>query len=431
MRTTPPPSPRPPLSLVMLFGACVALTADTARAEVAAAPASPQAPPEECGQRVQQRPEDVKKDATLADLQVVGVTRADTHDKAERARAGLYNTLCVQVNNLAGWMTKNDPGNLVLYVDTYVLRGIHARPVGVGSNFLHFDLERTDDEATQKAWRSILSRPKLIFPEGRVLPITIGHDDPARIDDIPMPLNTVEFKLVDVNRTGFFVFFVCFSVALGLFFWLAAVSDLLRDDGPEPVGVGKRGRPNRRPFSLGRTQMAFWFFIVIACYVFIWMVTSDGNTITNTVLGLIGMSAATALGAVAITNSKSAQTEQRHQDLADERNRLTDQIARLDAIKPRTAIEQRELTGRRDRLKDVEQLLAGASRGFFRDILSDAGGISFHRFQIVAWTVALGFIFLSEVFSFLMMPEFSASLLGLMGISSGTYLGFKFPEKQA
>jgi hypothetical protein len=28
------------------------------------------------------------------------------------------------------------------------------------------------------------------------------------------------------------------------------------------------------------------------------------------------------------------------------------------------------------------------------------------------------------------MPEFSTTLLGLMGISSGTYLGFKLPEKK-
>jgi hypothetical protein len=27
------------------------------------------------------------------------------------------------------------------------------------------------------------------------------------------------------------------------------------------------------------------------------------------------------------------------------------------------------------------------------------------------------------------MPEFDTTLLGLMGISSGTYIGFKFPEK--
>jgi hypothetical protein len=29
----------------------------------------------------------------------------------------------------------------------------------------------------------------------------------------------------------------------------------------------------------------------------------------------------------------------------------------------------------------------------------------------------------------LVMPDFDTTLLGLMGISSGTYIGFKFPEK--
>jgi hypothetical protein len=32
------------------------------------------------------------------------------------------------------------------------------------------------------------------------------------------------------------------------------------------------------------------------------------------------------------------------------------------------------------------------------------------------------------VFSQLAMPDFSATLLGLMGISSGTYIGFKIPD---
>ena len=32
----------------------------------------------------------------------------------------------------------------------------------------------------------------------------------------------------------------------------------------------------------------------------------------------------------------------------------------------------------------------GSKGGFLRDILSDANGISFHRFQILAWTVVLG-----------------------------------------
>jgi hypothetical protein len=46
-----------------------------------------------------------------------------------------------------------------------------------------------------------------------------------------------------------------------------------------------------------------------------------------------------------------------------------------------------------------------------------------------AWTLILGVIFVGSVYHNLEMPQFSATLLGLMGISSGTYLGFKVPEK--
>ncbi|HEY0549914.1 MAG TPA: hypothetical protein VGF13_09950, partial [Verrucomicrobiae bacterium] len=70
-----------------------------------------------------------------------------------------------------------------------------------------------------------------------------------------------------------------------------------------------------------------------------------------------------------------------------------------------------------------------ASRGFLPDILSDCGSYSFHRFQIFAWTIVLAVIFVTSVYNNLKMPEFSATLLGLMGISAGTYIGFKIPEK--
>ena len=60
---------------------------------------------------------------------------------------------------------------------------------------------------------------------------------------------------------------------------------------------------------------------------------------------------------------------------------------------------------------------------------SDGSGYSFHRFQIFAWTIVLGIIFLSSVYNNLTMPEFSTTLLGLMGISAGTYIGFKLPNR--
>jgi hypothetical protein len=71
-----------------------------------------------------------------------------------------------------------------------------------------------------------------------------------------------------------------------------------------------------------------------------------------------------------------------------------------------------------------------ASRGFLNDLLSDHFGISIYRFQLFAWTLVLGVIFCASVYDGLQMPQFSTTLLGLMGLSSGTYLGFKVPESK-
>jgi hypothetical protein len=68
------------------------------------------------------------------------------------------------------------------------------------------------------------------------------------------------------------------------------------------------------------------------------------------------------------------------------------------------------------------------SEGFLTDILSDANGISFHRFQIFAWTIVLSIIFIKEVYEKLAMPTFNTTLMGLLGLSAGTYLGLKIPE---
>ena len=110
--------------------------------------------------------------------------------------------------------------------------------------------------------------------------------------------------------------------------------------------------------------------------------------------------------------------------------RLTDQSNR-DAL-------NRQLTDSRTRLGQIDQQLrtlsamqpATESSGFIRDILTDSTGYSFHRFQIFAWTIILGIIFISSVYNSLSMPDFSTTLLGLMGLSAGTYIGFKFPEQK-
>jgi hypothetical protein len=65
------------------------------------------------------------------------------------------------------------------------------------------------------------------------------------------------------------------------------------------------------------------------------------------------------------------------------------------------------------------------------DLLAKNNQISFHRFQIFVWTLILGIMFAVNVYNELAMPEFSATLLGLLGISAGTYIGFKIPETKA
>src|SRR5205823_10196223 len=70
-------------------------------------------------------------------------------------------------------------------------------------------------------------------------------------------------------------------------------------------------------------------------------------------------------------------------------------------------------------------------RGVLYDLLAENNQISFHRFQIFVWTLILGIIFVVNVYNELAMPEFSATLLGLLGVSAGTYIGFKLPESKA
>src|SRR5207248_11220708 len=68
---------------------------------------------------------------------------------------------------------------------------------------------------------------------------------------------------------------------------------------------GEDGLP---PFSLGRCQMAFWFFLVISAFYFLWLITGRGDTdtINSTVLILIGISAGTALGSAIVSKNEAA-----------------------------------------------------------------------------------------------------------------------------
>jgi hypothetical protein len=183
----------------------------------------------------------------------------------------------------------------------------------------------------------------------------------------------------------------------------------------------------------------------------IWLITSALDTVTGSLLALMGISAGTALSEAMIDSGKQNTKTDQLQSLSAEKQSLEQTIPELQsqaaAVNAKATLLPEDTANRdslnnqlqknRGRLAQVNQEIqlltpaadSGVSKGFIRDILSDASGYSFHRFQIFAWTIVLGIIFISSVYNNLTMPEFSTTLLGLMGISSGTYIGFKFPEK--
>jgi hypothetical protein len=65
-------------------------------------------------------------------------------------------------------------------------------------------------------------------------------------------------------------------------------------------------------------------------------------------------------------------------------------------------------------------------RTVFEDLLTEeAGTYDFQRFQVLAWTLILGTVFVVKVFYDRVMPTFDTNVLLLMGISSGAYITFK------
>ncbi len=345
----------------------------------------------------------------------------------------------VEIDHLAEWAAKSDPSKLVPYLNGRAIRGNYPEEIHANKNHLHFHLRITPEN--KGAWVDLLGEPNGIR---RPVAFSVGLENQAPFDSVFDQSN--ELPLTVISPVYGVVAVVVVLVTLILFVWLARTTNLIREPGPCPV-PGKL-----RPYNLGRTQMAFWFFLIYASYVVIWLITDALDTITPSLLGLMGISAGTALGEALIDSGKVTSRDEQLQSLTGEKQSLEQSIPDLQSqvnnLNSRTNLTpedtanrdslNKQLQDNRARLAQITQQIqtltpsasAGVSKGFLRDILSDSAGYSFHRFQIFAWTIVLGIIFISSVYNNLTMPEFSATLLGLMGISSGTYIGFKFPENK-
>ncbi len=232
---------------------------------------------------------------------------------------------------------------------------------------------------------------------------------------------------------------------LGL--WLAISSNLLRDTSAPLSPSG------RHPYSLGLCQLALWLFLIGTSFLFLWVVTGDRNLSVSELM-LLGISATTGLGSVLVNRflppcrpsllnaeefsdnePKSLKTR-----IGIEEERRNAAAAALADARAATAAHdapatvpleaaldatERRLTELQDRLRYFQT--GGRIQQFFLDLFRERDSVSLHRFQMLAWTVCLGLVFVFGVVMRLEMPQFDNTLLLLMGISSGTYLGFKWP----
>ncbi|WP_133257207.1 hypothetical protein [Hymenobacter edaphi] len=243
-----------------------------------------------------------------------------------------------------------------------------------------FKLDRTP--ANLQYWDIVYGSPWKFTHPGK---IGLGYDDQVFTELFPGPERNVHFQLVQPSAlwiAGVGVFFL----ALGII-TLAHRSALLRTGREgELASAGVGPDSTQRPFSLAKTQLAWWTFIIMSCYLVIYCVTGEMTNISMTTLSLLGISAGTA-----------------------------------------------GLSGLIGMSGDVGKALPEGpevSHGWMTDILSDSNGVSIHRLQKVVITVLLGYFFVRTVYKTVALPEWNNNETLLLAISSATYLGLKWQENR-
>lgn len=335
------------------------------------------------------------------------VVEATSNDGENGNRIGLGYVVAVKVESLAPFLesTGIKCEQLTLFINDVPIEGLTPDSCNLTDGRVRFTLVR--DEESAAAWRLLFTEP---WQFHSVVSISVGPRGrlswPSTVDDV---------ELVILPRLRVIAYFVGLALAVLSFLWLARRTALLRDRGDD-MAEGLRS-----PYSLSRFQLGFWILLVTSAYVFIWMITGELDTITGSVLALLGIGSGTALGAALIDQGKEEAKATAADSAATTAPPATPEAASNPTpAAPAAATQPREP---RSASRGFSE-----SRGFLRDVLSDERGISIHRFQLFVWTLVLGVIFCTVVYGSLEMPQFSSTMLGLMGISSGTYLGLKMPE---
>ncbi len=215
----------------------------------------------------------------------------------------------------------------------------------------------------------------------------------------------------------FFVFFL-----LLILYYKSIVKDDISMLGSNPATVSAS-------YSFSKSQLAYWTFIVLASFIYIFALTEDISSINATALILLGISATT--GTISHSINKKEERQARATDAANPAPAPAPAVpaaagaaaapapaavpAPAPAAQPATAVSS---------LREFRT----TSGNFFEDILSDSSGVNIHRVQALVFNLVFGIAFVKTVIVDYSMPEFSELQLGLLGLSNGTYAFVKNSE---
>jgi hypothetical protein len=365
-------------------------------------------------------------------------------------------------------------GSAAAGIGSPTLRTYRLQGTDVDQHALAFRLVRNSDNKT--LWTDLLGSPKMLH---RKVSVSLAvKDDQSKVQapDIVGASGVAEFRLQVIALPWLVIATVVALLVLYVVSGHISTSTTLRDN------LLPQLQPAKQPFSLGRCQMAFWFVLVFVSFVFLYILLWDYNTVSSQALALMGISGATALASVAVDVAKESPADAANRGLqalglnsyADVQRvqleidgRITQEpAARADfstrkaaAVQAKNAAAsapgdpgpaavalaaadladdaerklkqlQTEIQDRRNILRTYEDRIRPfVSQGWFKDITTDINGPTVHRLQVVFWTSALGIVFIVGVYRDLAMPpDFSSTLLALMGLSGAGYVGFKFQE---
>lgn len=329
----------------------------------------------------------------------------------------------------------------LLYIDDQAMQGISPAavrylsvdggPGGRAQIGLEFNIEFNEEaKASIGRWFSQLKfdRNVQISVGPAIGPsVQVRGDDTSRLNMILIPKQRMILVFIGVG-------------ALVLVILLTAKKSNLLSDRSDPVATEGKRKGNRR-YSLGMTQMAFWFIVVLFSYLFIGVVTGNWwGVFSPQSLSLMGIGALSAYGSAAINKGKREEVAAAAASIeaSDKAIEIASQVAATVSEQsknqafaatrlPETIAELQSLISKREQARIIvaQANKPVSSDGFFSDLIKEGDGPAFHRFQAVVWMIVLGGIFIFKVVYNLEMPEFDGTMLALMGISTTAYLGLK------